>query len=153
MPKHPGGRPRKIKDVQELQQKIKAYFDRLEAQPPLEREPVTITGLVLACGYCDLTSFYEMEKRKEFRQTIKAARTLVTNAYERRLHSQNAAGAIFALKNFGWRDDYQGRPIGNQPTPKFIFYIGDTKREMKVGDLLSQAATRVPDSLQSTNGV
>lgn len=134
--KHPGGRPRKIKDVEQLRQKIAEYFEKINAQPPLEREPVTITGLVLFCGYADINSFYAMEKRKEFSSTIKGARTLVTNAYERRLHGQNPTGAIFALKNFGWRDDYAGKPTVSGPAPKFIFNIGTEKREVDTAELL-----------------
>jgi hypothetical protein len=39
-----------------------------------------------------------------FSDSVKRAKTLVENAYEKRLHGNNVAGAIFALKNMGWRD-------------------------------------------------
>src|SRR3990167_2422911 len=133
--KHAGGAPRKIKDVHELKQKINAYFEKINAQPPLEREPVTITGLVLSCGYADINSFYAMEKRKEFTSTIKAARTLVVNAYERRLHGQNAAGAIFALKNFGWRDDYAGKPPETTQPITILVTVNSEQQKMSFRDL------------------
>ena len=101
MAKRAVGRPRKIQDVAVLQERIAAYFAQGETDPLFR--PI-ITGLVIFCGYVDRNSFYEMEKRIEFRDTIKKARTLIEACYERRLHSNNPVGAIFALKNFGWRD-------------------------------------------------
>jgi hypothetical protein len=39
-----------------------------------------------------------------FSDSVKRAKLYVENAYETRLHSANATGAIFALKNFDWSD-------------------------------------------------
>lgn len=64
----------------------------------------TITGLVLFCGFESRQSFYDYEKREEFSYTIKRARLLIEKEYEEQLQAGNVAGAIFALKNFGWTD-------------------------------------------------
>lgn len=113
--KNPRGRPPAYATPEALQEKIDAYFDRGVAQrkvivgPPNNRSiefiPVpTITGLVLYCGFCDRTSFYDMEKKPEFAYTIKNARTRIEQNYEELAQTGLGAGAIFALKNFGWID-------------------------------------------------
>lgn len=95
--KHAGGRPLKYKSLAEMQPLINAYF----AETP--DEELTITGLALAldttreilCGY---------EGKDEFSAAVKKAKARVENSYERALRKNGRAGEIFALKNFGWRD-------------------------------------------------
>jgi hypothetical protein len=66
---------------------------------------LTICGLVLHLGFCDRASFYNYEKYGEFSYTIKKARVRIEEYYEKKmLELRNPAGAIFALKNFGWVD-------------------------------------------------
>lgn len=97
----PAGRPPKYKTAEELSDKICQYFQELKDK----KETPTITGLVLYCGFCDRCSFYDMEKQDKFSYTIKKARTTMEMVYEQFLLSgNNVAGAIFALKNFGWKD-------------------------------------------------
>lgn len=93
------GRPLKFKTVEELQEKIDAYFASCDE----ENEPITITGLALAldtsretlCNYEDNEIFFD---------TIKKAKLKVENAYEKRLVRRGNGGDVFALKNFGWKD-------------------------------------------------
>lgn len=88
-------------DPDELEAKIVEFFEKCKEKD----EPVTITGLVLHCGFCDRASFYDYEKKPEFTHTIKKARTTIEKVYENALQGNgNTAGAIFALKNFGWTD-------------------------------------------------
>ena len=42
--------------------------------------------------------------KKEFSYTIKRARLLIEILYEEQLQKGSPTGAIFALKNFGWKD-------------------------------------------------
>jgi hypothetical protein len=93
------GRPPKYKTAEELQKKIDEYFDTL-----YEGTPVTITGLILHCGFCSRQSFYRLEENETFSYTIKRARLRVTNHYESLLQGNSVAGPIFALKNLGWTD-------------------------------------------------
>lgn len=92
-----GGRPPKFKNPEDMQVLINEYF---------ANEPVlTITGLVLHLGFADRKSFYEYEQKPKFTHTIKKARTMIENGYEKMLAAGGqAAGPIFALKNFGWTD-------------------------------------------------
>ena len=112
---HPGGRPRKYQTADELQTAISDYFKNgvkiktvvsgRKEDPIITEIPVpTITGLVLHCGFCDRHSFYDLEKIPEFTHTIKRARAFIERHYEELLQAGNTIGAIFALKNFGWKD-------------------------------------------------
>lgn len=69
-----------------------------------DKMELTITGLVLHCGFASRQSFYAYEKKPEFSYIIKRARTLIEKEYELCLRRGLGAGAIFALKNFGWTD-------------------------------------------------
>lgn len=105
------GAPAKYKSNDELVKAIEDYFDNGVEFKTVVREGVainvpliTITGLVLHIGFESRQSFYDLEKRPEFSYTIKKARTLIENEYEKLLQVGNTTGAIFALKNFGWID-------------------------------------------------
>lgn len=94
------GRPPKYSKAEDLEAKIQEYFDKVVKSG----DHITISGLVLHCGFSDRASFYDYEKKPEFTHTIKRARTLIEEDYEKYLRTGNATGAIFALKNFGWTD-------------------------------------------------
>lgn len=65
----------------------------------------TISGLAYYLGFESRQSFYDYEKREEYSYTIKRARLRIEQHYEEHLLNPGiATGAIFALKNFGWRD-------------------------------------------------
>lgn len=110
-----GGRPPVFESPEEMQEMISAYFNggmryrkivtgsgdnrRVEWIPV-----VTITGLCLYLGFDSRQSFYDYEKKPEFSYTIKKARMFIESEYEEILATTGNAGAIFALKNFGWKD-------------------------------------------------
>lgn len=93
------GRPPKYKTAVELQKKIDRYFDYIG-----ETEVITITGLILYCGFCSRQAFYHLENNDKFSYTIKRARLRVSKHYEGLLQGNSVAGPIFALKNLGWSD-------------------------------------------------
>ena len=140
-----GGRPPKYKTAQELEDKILEYFDKGVAirevitGPPNNREVShirvpTITGLVLYCGFCDRASFYDQEKRSdEFSHTIKNARTRIENEYEEILQTVGGSGAIFALKNFGWKDKTE-HELSGQITVMEKIKINGKPMEIDIGD-------------------
>ena len=66
----------------------------------------TISGLCHFLGFDSRQSFYDMEGRPELSYTIKKARLLIEQDYEEDLKQGLGAGAIFALKNFGWKDEH-----------------------------------------------
>lgn len=94
------GRPPLFKTVSELETKVSQYFDGIED----DGKSPTITGLALFLGFESRQSFYDYEKNGEFSYTIKKNRLRIECSYEEALLSRNSTGAIFALKNFGWKD-------------------------------------------------
>lgn len=67
-------------------------------------KPVTLTGFLLHMGIYSRDTLGQYERREGFGGPVKRLRSIVENAYEQRLHGNNPTGAIFALKNMGWRD-------------------------------------------------
>ena len=82
----------------------------------VHQAPLTITGLALALDTTRQT-LMDYQERDEFTDTVKRAKTVVENYAEKRLFGNNATGAIFALKNFGWKDKFENE---NQTTVKTI---------------------------------
>lgn len=108
------GRPPLYKTPEEMENKISEYF-KPENLPTIKKYTAlgqevlvpcpTVTGLTLFLGFCDRHSFYAYEENKpEFSNIIKKARTFIEKHYEELLQNGNTTGAIFALKNFGWKD-------------------------------------------------
>lgn len=89
------GKPLKY-TPESLQKIIDDYF---KTTPITE---YTITGLALKIGSRQLIQDYE--KRKGFTEIIRFAKLIVENAYELSLRKTGRSGDIFALKNFGWKD-------------------------------------------------
>lgn len=97
------GRPRLISSPEEFDRLVDLYI--AVCQDPEKPKAITLTGLVLALGFCSKDTLYEYEKYPEFTDSVKRARLLVEQEYENRLIvGTNAAAPIFALKNFGWKD-------------------------------------------------
>lgn len=107
-------RPAAYDSPEEMQEKIDAYFNggmkkRIayvgKDKTPIEVEVPTITGLCNFLGFESRQSFYDYEKKEEFTYTIKVARQRIEQEYEELLQWGNTIGAIFALKNLGWKDE------------------------------------------------
>lgn len=94
------GAPPIFKDKKELQDKIIEYFDKCESS----KENIKITGLCLFLGFESRQSFYDYEKREEFSYTIRRARLVIESHYEEGLNTFKYGGAVFGLKNMGWKD-------------------------------------------------
>jgi hypothetical protein len=111
------GRPRIYDNVEQLEQAILDYFFPLQtnsvetqcgtlkadAGRGVNKKP-SVTGLSLSLGFADKTTLYEYRDREEFSYPIKKALTMIEQYHEERLAENNVTGAIFALKNFGWKD-------------------------------------------------
>lgn len=94
------GRPLKFETPEQLETAIQDYFDKQIA----DLKPITITGLAYYLGFCDRQSIYDYKEREEFSCIIKRATFFVESCYEGKLSGTTPTGAIFALKNMGWRD-------------------------------------------------
>ncbi len=131
--KHPGGRPRKYQSVEQLQAAIDSYFE--------STEKVTVTGLALHLGLNSRQSLINNEGySEEFLDAIKRAKLRVEMYYEEHLVESNAAGSIFALKNFGWRDkqefDHRVEQVREPLT------IEELKKRMALYDKLNDGIDR-----------
>lgn len=113
----PAGRPPEFESPEELQELINGYFAYDTAAP-------TISGLCYHLGFESRQSFYDYEKKEKFAYTIKRARLRIEEQYEKRLFGNSNAGAIFALKNFGWSDKQELQVDGG-------LTIGITRRVVK----------------------
>lgn len=96
----PAGRPLKFPSPEAMQAKIDAYFTACE----VSEKTYTITGLALALD-TNRETLCNYEERDEFFDTIKRAKMRVEEFYEGRLVHPGPTGSIFALKNFGWKDN------------------------------------------------
>ena len=90
------GRPRTWEDPEAFEHEVDEYF--MNTQTP------TWTGLALYLGFASRQSLEDYKTKEGFSYPIKKALLRIEEIYEIALFSKNAAGPIFALKNFGWRD-------------------------------------------------
>lgn len=111
----PAGRPPIFENSQELIDAIDDYFKngvklrqvvvgKAPKQQVLNIPVPTITGLCYHIGFESRQSFYDYEEKPEFSYTVKRARLFIEKEYEEQLSIGNTVGAIFALKNMGWKD-------------------------------------------------
>jgi hypothetical protein len=109
------GRPATFEKKEELEEAIQDYFTngvtirkvvvgKVPNQQVVEIPVPTITGLCYHIGFESRQSFYDYEKSPEFSYTVKRARLFIEKEYEEQLSVGNTVGAIFALKNMGWKD-------------------------------------------------
>lgn len=91
------GRPPLWTTPDEFEAAADQYFETLDGKLP------TVSGLCLALGCCR-DSLWEYAKKPEFSDAIKRARTRLELAWEQRLGESACTGAIFWLKNQGWKD-------------------------------------------------
>ena len=108
---------------EELQEAIDLYFDG--ADKP------TISGLALHCGFVSRQSFYDYEQRPEYSYTIKRARLRIESMYEEKLQGQTCTGAIFALKNLGWRDKTEQEQTGIVTNVNVTVDSNETAEELR----------------------
>lgn len=85
-------------DPKAFEAKVEEYFERDE------NKPHTWTGLARYLGFESRQSLEDYKSKEGFTYPIKKALLRIEEIYEKSLFSKNAAGPIFALKNFGWRD-------------------------------------------------
>lgn len=95
------GRPRVFKSVEEVEEKINAYFNYCEEK----EKPYTMSGLAYYLGI-DRKTLLNYSKNEEYFHAIKKARDKVQMQLEECLYRLgNNSGVIFNLKNnFDWKD-------------------------------------------------
>jgi hypothetical protein len=127
--KHPGGRPPKYANLNDLANNITKYFDSCDENRQLPNK----AGL---CIWLNITreTYNEYRKKPEFSDAIKACDSMIENAWVQRLAGNSPTGAIFYLKN-AFREEYRDRHEtdltsgGEAITPVLVKFIdADTKR-------------------------
>ena len=133
------GKKPKYSEVEKLQKKIDEYFancpdnrvitgfDKNEGEfVTMELSTPTITGLALYLGFCSRKAFYDYENKPEFSDTIKKARLRIECEYEKQLYCDKCTGAIFALKNLGWKDKVENEIVATESTQEaFLKHLKD----------------------------
>lgn len=104
----PGGRPPLYNNCMDLEAACELYFEKCEEK---NIRPL-ITGLALDLGFVNRQSLYDYQENHEFSGIIKKARAMVEASYENMLGTGSPTGAIFALKNMGWRDKQEVKHEG-----------------------------------------
>lgn len=94
------GRPPVFETPEELSKKIDEYFIWKEADDGI----ITVSGLAFYLGFASRQSLQDYKEREEFSYTIKKAVLFIESCYEEKLSGTAPTGAIFALKNMGWKD-------------------------------------------------
>lgn len=93
----PAGRPPIWDDEDAFDKKVDEYF--------LQTKEPTWSGLANYLGFESRQSLEDYKKKEKFSYSIKKALLRIEEKYETKaIYSGNPTGAIFALKNFGWRD-------------------------------------------------
>ena len=99
----PGGRPPKWTDPEVLYQQGKDFIDLCVET----KQPITITGLALALNTTRET-LMDYQEKDEFSDTVKRLKLYCENYAENQVFvGKNPAGAIFSLKNYGWKDKHE----------------------------------------------
>ena len=101
----PAGRPPIWDNPEAFAKKVDEYFE--------SGEIITWSGLALYLGFESRQSLEDYKKKPEFSYPIKKALLRIESFYEQSIQSRNPAGAIFALKNFGWKDKQEVEQSGN----------------------------------------
>lgn len=124
------GRPATFDSPQALQDKIDEYFAIKVAS---DYPSFSIVELALFCWFSDRASFYDYGKRPEFSHTIKRARSIIESEYEQLLkYAKNPTGAIFWLKQVGWKDQQTVEHTGVNGWPVIVREVIDMAPRAKL---------------------
>lgn len=98
----------------ETPEKLEAAIEAHRAECTKKKEPVTLTGMLLALGFKSKRSFYyqadrtdnESEDGPTWKEVIEYGMLLFEHEHEKGLHKGgNCGGHIFGLRNAGRKDD------------------------------------------------
>lgn len=113
-------------DPQAFSKAVDEYFET-ESIP-------TWTGLAIHLGFESRQSLWEYGKKESFALPVKKALLRIENVYEQNLNGKNPAGAIFALKNFNWKDRQEIELDVNAERKKVTELFSCEAPDTKTGD-------------------
>lgn len=107
--------------------RLQSAIDRYFSLPENLNNP-TVCGLALELDFCSRKSLYEYTDKPELGDIVKKAIMRVENAMEKRCGENcRAAGAIFRLKNHGWKDSNDLNIGGQSDNPFNVKVVFDDK--------------------------
>ena len=108
------------------EKKSKSSTETAELTETSFSEPATISGLALYLGFNSMAHFEEYEQNGNFAATLQRARLRIQAMYERRLMQQSPAGAMYALKSFGWDERNENKNGGSNELKTLTIQIMET---------------------------
>lgn len=96
----PTGRPRRYATPEAFDAKVDEYAALCKEN----KEPLTWTGMALHLGFAARICIDGYLEYEGFKDSVRRAKLMVENSYEKRLFGNNPAGGMFGLKNMGWSD-------------------------------------------------
>ncbi len=152
-----GGRPLKFPTVKALQASVDAFFESCyeideETGKKYQVEPFTITGLALALDTSRET-LMDIENcnagySKEFSDCILRAKLKCHNYAEKQLYTaKSAQGPIFALKQYGWKDERSIEVTGADGGPILTQSLNTLQLDdlLKLEEIMAKALPEVVD--------
>lgn len=101
-----GGRPALYSDPEVLKGKVEEYFDSIKPDKDGKNgKHPSVVRLALFLGFSGRQGLAPYKEMIEFSDIIKRALSQVEAHYEESLNFKGCTGAIFALKNMGWKDE------------------------------------------------
>ena len=150
---HPGGRPMKIKTVEEMQRRIDDYFERAKGRllydkdghPVADKDgyavftggyPPTVTGLALHLGLSSRMALLHYQGREQFSYTITRAKSRIERYAEERLYDKGATyGAQFTLmNNFGWNVRSRNDDLSDLEVNITVLHKEPPKKEREIDE-------------------
>lgn len=105
------GRKRDYETETDLLNEIANYF---KDQENLRKPRYTISGLCAYLGFNSRDTFDQQANRSQaFSDIVNGAKKIIESCYESKLYDAGCTGAIFALKNMGWKDTNETNLLNN----------------------------------------
>jgi hypothetical protein len=125
------GRPRKFTNADDMYKVGMDYINKMSD----EGKHLTVTGVAIALDTTrDVLNEYSKgtydTDLQDFSTPVKRLKALCEHYAEERLFANNPTGAIFALKNYGWKDKTEVTTTGVQ-TVKVIDLSSFSVEELK----------------------
>jgi hypothetical protein len=96
------GRPPMYESTDDMMAKIQEYFTKCYKRGKFTP---TISGMTFYLGFQSRASLDDYcNKSDEFAYIIHHAKRFIESCYENQLYTNASSGAVFALKNMGWKD-------------------------------------------------
>lgn len=120
-------------DVELLHERAHRYMDICDSC----RYPIYPAGVAMSCGISE-ADLRDMSNRPMFKRVADGIFTRISAYAQRMLYvGQNAAGPIFALKNYGWKDTYveqMTKPLDAKKEEELLNQFIDTMEKSGLGD-------------------